>query len=88
MTGGSARYLSDNEAMNLIAAEFGFNPSWIKIIHEVDIEEINRHGSIRRTGEKLDRRPVYCSTDYYYIRFDVRGRSYEAWIDDLRQYWS
>ena len=86
--GGAAHYMDDSEAVNLIAREFGFNPAWVKIIHEVDAEEVNRHGAIRRTGAKLDRRPCYCATDYYYVRFDVRGRSYEAWNDDLRQFWS
>lgn len=85
---GAAHYMDDSEAMNLIAREFGFNPAWIEIIHTVDVEEVNRHGSIRRTGAKLDRRPCYCATDYYYVRFDVRGRSYEAWNDELQLYWS
>ena len=84
---GVAHYMDDSEALDLIARDFGFHPEWVTIVREADALEIDRHNRVRRTGAKYDRRPVYCATDYYYIRFNVRGRAYEAWNDDLRQYW-
>ena len=69
--------------------EFGFERSKITILHEVDEYEINRHSQLRRTGKKIDRRPIYCATDYHYIRFNVgRGQwQWEAWNGQIRPFW-
>lgn len=58
-----------------------------KIQHEIDEYEINRHHQLRKTGKKIDRRPVYCATDYHYIRFNTSRWYYEVWNDQLRPFY-
>lgn len=74
---GAAHYMTDAEALDWICDEFGFDRSKVTILHEVIEYEINRHSQLRRTGKKIDRCPIYCATDYHYIRFNVgRGSSW------------
>lgn len=90
-TGSGAHYMSDEEAIQWISEEFGFAPEKISIIHEVNEYEVNRHGMTRKTGKMIDRRPVYCATDYYYIRFNVgrfNGWMWEAWNGEIRPYYA
>lgn len=75
---GVARYMSEEEAIAFVGKEYGFRTSDIKIITEIDEEEVNRKGSVRKTGRKIDRRPIFGSSDWYYVRFDVLGYSYEG----------
>ena len=86
---GAAHYMTDDEALDWICDEFGFERSKVTILHEVDEYEINRHSQLRRTGKKIDRRPIYCATDYHYIRFNVgRGQwQWEAWNGQIRPFW-
>ena len=87
---GAAHYMTDAEALDWICSEFSFDRSKVTILHEIDEYEVNRHNQLRRTGKKIDRRPVYCATDYHYIRFNV-GRStswmWEAWNGQLRPFY-
>ena len=87
--GGAARYMTDAEALDWICSEFGFDRSKVTILHEIDEYEVNRHHQLRRTGKKIDRRPIYCATDYHYIRFNVgRGTwQWEAWNGQIRPFW-
>jgi hypothetical protein len=87
--GGAARYMTDAEALDWICSEFGFDRSKVTILHEIDEYEVNRHHQLRRTGKKIDRRPIYCATDYHYIRFNVgRGAwQWEAWNGQIRPFW-
>lgn len=78
-TGRCSHYMTDEEAIEWICNEFDFDPGKITILHDIDEYEINRHKQLRETGRKIDRRPVYCATDYYYIRFNTTRWSYEAW---------
>lgn len=88
IAGGSARYMTDDEALDWICREFGFDRSHVTILHEIDEQEINRHNLCRSSGRKIDRRPVYCSTDYHYIRFNAgRGAwQWEAWNGQIRPF--
>lgn len=89
-TGSCSRYMTDEEALDWICDEFGFDRSKVTILHEVDEYEINRHNQLRRTGKKIDRRPVYCATDYHYIRFNVgrgTGWMWECWNGQLRPFY-
>ena len=89
--GGAARYMTDAEALDWICREFGFDRSKVTILHEIDEYEVNRHHQLRRTGKKIDRRPVYCATDYHYIRFNVgrgTGWMWEAWNGQLRPFYN
>ena len=85
--GNCSYYMTDEEAKDWICSEFDFDRSKITILHEVDEWEINRHGQLRKTGKKIDRRPVYCATDYHYIRFNTSRWYYEVWNDMLRPYY-
>ena len=81
--GGAAHYMTDAEALDWICSEFGFDRSKVTILHEIDEYEVNRHHQLRRTGKKIDRRPVYCATDYHYIRFNVGRNWWECWSGQL-----
>jgi hypothetical protein len=85
--GKNSHYMSDAEAIQWICGEFDFVPSKIKIIHEIDEYKINRHNHIKKTGKKIDRRPVYCATDYYYIRFNTTRWYYEATNGQLQPFY-
>ena len=82
-----AHYMTDDEAKDWICGEFDFIRDSITILHEIDEEEINRHRQCRKTGRKIDRRPVYCATDYHYIRFNTFRWYYEVWNDCLRPFY-
>ena len=79
----AAHYMTDEEAKDWICSEFDFDRDKITILHEIDGYEINRHRQFRKTGKKIDRRPVYCATDYHYIRFNTSHWYYEVWNDTL-----
>lgn len=82
----STEKLADSKAIELIASEFGFVPDRIKIIHEIAKYEINRHSQLREVST-VKRQPLYNSTDWNYIRFDVRGNvtmSYEMHDGELK----
>ncbi len=87
---GAAHYMTDAEALDWICREFGFDRSQVTILHEIEGQEINRHNHIRATKEKIDRRPIYCATDYHYIRFNAGGGEWqwEAWNGQIRPFWN
>lgn len=71
-----ARELTDEEAVEMLADMWGFQPSKIKIVKTVDKIEINRHNACRKCGE-YERKPLYDATDWNYIRFDCGMMTYE-----------
>lgn len=87
--GGAAHYLTDDEALDWVCGEFGFDRSQVTILHEINEQEINRHNQCRASGRKIDRRPIYCATDYHYIRFNVGrgGWQWEAWNGQIRPFY-
>ena len=89
ISGGSARYMTDDEALDWVCQEFGFDRSQVTILHEIDEQEINRHNLCRASGRKIDRRPVYCATDYHYIRFNAGcgAWQWEAWNGQLHPFY-
>ena len=68
--------MTDEEAANFIAEELGFNAARVKIIHKAETYEVNKHHRMR-VAETYDREPLYESTDWNYVRFDVNGIEYE-----------
>lgn len=86
-TGNHSYYMTDAEAIARICDVFDFDPSKITIIHEVDELEVNRHKFLRKTGQKIERHPVYCAPDYYYIRFNTSYWYYEVWNGQLRPFY-
>lgn len=83
--------MTDDEAIDWVVRETGFARERIQIVHELPLEEINRHRQVRRTGKMVDRRPIYDATDYHYIVFNVRANETHGWElhnDELTPYWS
>lgn len=88
--GRGAHYMTDEEALDWVVQETGFARDRIQIVHELPMEEINRHRQVRKTGKMLDRRPIYDATDYHYIVFNVRANVTHGWElhnDELTPYW-
>ena len=81
---GGAYEMTDEQAKDWIADEFGFAPAKIHILRKKDVREVNRHKQLRRVGE-IDRVPVYSATDWYYVYFSVAGFEYEAYNGSLIQ---
>lgn len=68
---GDPSSMGEDEAKQLIAEEFGFNPERVEIITTVDTYEVNKHHRLRKSAT-YTRLPLYAATDYNYIRFNVR----------------
>lgn len=79
----STRFLSDEEAKDILYDWFGFAKEKVTIISNVNTYEINRHRRLRKTGT-IERRPAYNATDWNYIRFNCGCISYELCNDQIR----
>lgn len=77
--------LTDEKAAEYINHYFGFEKNRIRILHEVPVYEINRHRALREIG-KVERIPLYASSDWNYIRFDCADMMYELDDGELRLY--
>lgn len=77
---GCAHEMSDSEARELIAKEFGFALERIVIVHEVARLEISCQRRTRVNGS-YNRKAIFAAWDYNYIRFNIIGhgtpRAYE-----------
>ena len=73
----SGREMSDAEAIEWIAGEWGFSTDKIRINRKMKQYEVNRHHQLRTIGE-IERDPYYDATDWYYVFFTVCGMEYEA----------
>ena len=86
----SGDIMTEDKAAEWVAEEFGFNPKAVKIRTKAQTYEVNRHHKMRN-GETYERKPIYCSTDWNYVRFDVNGNitwQYEAVNGELYPYMS
>lgn len=68
--------MTDEEAIDYIYEETGFDKSEIKLINTVNTYEVNCEHKIRRSGGYI-RFPLYFASDWNYIRFDCRHNSWE-----------
>nr|DAU98664.1 MAG TPA: hypothetical protein [Caudoviricetes sp.] len=68
--------MTDEEAADFIAEKLGFNAARVKIIRKAETYEVNKHHRMR-VAETYDREPLYESTDWNYVRFDVYSMAYE-----------
>ncbi len=82
----SGTVLDDDKAKQLIADEFGFSYRKIEIVKEVHTYEVNKYGYSRKK-ETLTREPVYCATDWNYVRFNVCNWFYEMINGELNPYY-
>ena len=80
----SGHEMSDDEAKDWIAGEFGFDKAKIRINRKMKTFDVNRHHQLRKSGE-VDRDPYYDATDWYYVFFTVCGMEYEAYNGSLTQ---
>ena len=78
----AGREMTDDEAKDWIATEWGFDRSKINICRKMKTFERNRHSALRQVGE-VDRDPYYDATDWYYVFFRVCGMEYEAYNGTL-----
>lgn len=79
------RFLTEQEAKDILYDWFGFAKEKIKIHQSVPKYKINRHGQLLKFGS-VERRPAYNATDWNYIRFDCSSASYELYNDELHFY--
>lgn len=77
--------MTDEEAANFIAEELGFNAERVRIIRKAETYEVNKHRQTR-AAETYEREPLYESTDWNYVRFDVNGIEYEYIDGQLEMY--
>ncbi len=68
---GDPHVMSEDEARQLVAEEFGFDPERVEIIATVHTYEVNKHQRLRKAAT-FTRQPLYDATDYNYVRFNVR----------------
>lgn len=77
--------MTDEEAANFIAEELGFNAERVRIIRKAETYEVNKHHRTR-AAETYEREPLYESTDWNYVRFNVNGIEYEYINGQLEMY--
>lgn len=77
--------MTDEEAADFIAGELGFNAERVRIIRKAETYEVNKHRRMR-VAETYEREPLYESTDWNYVRFDVCGMTYEYVNGQLMMY--
>lgn len=82
---GFTKTMTDEEAANFIAEELGFNAERVKIIRKAETYEVNKHHRMR-VAETYEREPLYESTDWNYVRFNVNGVEYEYVNGQLELY--
>lgn len=75
--------LSEEKAIEVITYTSGFSPEKINILTKAKVYEINRDKELRIIGEK-ERIPVYASSDWNYIYFNVCGTQYELQNGNLK----
>ncbi len=81
----AGKVMSEQEAAELIADECGFSPDKIRIITQVSTYEANKYHQMRKSNT-YTRQPVYCSTDWNYVRFDCASFMYELVNGELQFY--
>ena len=81
----STTIFNDEKAIDLICDMFGFMPEKIRILHEVQTFEVNKHCRLR-VKDTYQREPLYDATDWNYIRFDCAGNQWELVNGELLAY--
>ena len=76
--GGAGEVLTDAEAALLVNKEFGFEASRIEILHEAEVA-VEPEGARYVSLKQVPRRPIYASTDWNYVRFNVRAGGTWYW---------
>lgn len=74
--------MDDNAAAKWVERETGFPASIVKIEHEIDVQEVNRHRVLRTVGS-VKRDTLHKSSNWNYCRFTVKDYTYEIVNGDL-----
>jgi hypothetical protein len=69
--------MSEKKAVSFVSNEFGFKQDDIRIITEMPVYEINRHHILKKVSS-ITCVPVYFSTDWNYVLFEVQRYRYEV----------
>lgn len=77
--------MSELDAIRRIAHECGFDMSCIRLVPTVETFDVNKHQKCRVSGT-YSRLPVWASTDWNYIRFDVCDNQWEIVNGELMAY--
>lgn len=78
---GDPHVMSEAEARQLVAEEFGFSLEKIEIVTTVHTYEVNKHRQLRKAAV-YTRQPLYDATDWNYVRFNVRGAG-STWMYEM-----
>ena len=79
--------MSELDAIRRVYELCGFDMALIRIVTTVNTYEVNKHHRCRVSGE-YERPPVWSSTDWNYIRFNVADLQWEIIDGDLMPYYS
>lgn len=78
--------MSELEAIRRITQECGFDMACIELVPTVETFDKNKYGKCRVSGT-FSRLPVWASTDWNYIRFQVCGNQWEIVNGELMAYY-
>ena len=87
LNSGSARELTDEEAIEMVCNEFGFDPEKVTIVRSVGVYEMETHSRRLRKVGTTERKPLYDATDWNYIRFNCANWFYEMHNGELHKYY-
>ena len=78
--------MSELDAIRRITQECGFDMACIELVQTVETFDKNKYGKCRVSGT-FSRLPVWASTDWNYIRFQVCGNQWEIVNGELMAYY-
>lgn len=78
--------MSELDAIRRITQECGFDMACIELVPTVETFDKNKYGKCRVNGS-YSRLPVWASTDWNYIRFQVCGYQWEIVNGELMPYY-
>ena len=78
--------MSELDAIRRITQECGFDMACIELVPTVETFDKNKYGKCRVSGS-YSRLPVWASTDWNYIRFQVCGNQWEFINGELQAYY-
>lgn len=86
LSSSASDVMTEDQVKEYLYRNFGFAKERITLVPEVCTFEVNRHGKLR-VKTRDERKPLYCSSDYNYIRFDCAGNQWEVIDGELVPYY-
>lgn len=78
--------MTELDAIRRVAQECGFDMACIELVPTAETFDKNKYGKCRVSGS-YSRLPVWASTDWNYIRFQVCGNQWEIVNGELQAYY-